>query len=131
MFVVLFVCLATRNRKKATFKVEGVSHDMRINGLKYHIITNYGDEVSAVDASCIVLVFEGKVLPCSSNLEQCDVKEGSVLYLGVLSYNDEMYQDDIAGSICDDGPAPPELGFAGSILVGGGNNNSSDQQKAK
>lgn len=123
--------IARRIQKKSTFKVEGVSYSTQVNGLKYHIASNYGKEVEGHEALSIVLVYDKKVLRGEDTLEQCNVVEGSTLYLGIL--NDERYLALLASELEDNNVPYSEAGFAGSILVGGTNvnkdNNGNDNNE--
>lgn len=124
------IFIASRIRKKNIFEVENVSYTTQVCGLKYHISSNYRKEVDKHDPACMVLVFENKVLQDESTLGKCGVKEGSTVYLGILSA--ERYQYSFISDLDSNVSSRPEAGFAGSILVGtsgdkkGNNNNGGD-----
>lgn len=124
MFLFLFF-VARRIQKRSTFDVEGVSYSTQVNGLKYHIASNYGKEVENYNALSIVLVFDKKVLRNEDTLEQCNVVEGSMLYLGLLS--DERYYALLASELENSTVPYSEAGFAGSILVGTSNVGKNDK----
>lgn len=105
--------------------MEGVSYSTQVNGLKYHISSNYGKEVENYNALSIVLVFDKKVLRNEDTLEQCNVVEGSTLYLGLLS--DERYYALLASELENSTVPYSEAGFAGSILVGTSNVSKNDK----
>lgn len=109
----------TRNSQKAPVKrhkIEGISHDFIVSGLKMMIEMNYPNTFKNPSGYPLTLIFNGAVMDDeNAPLSKYDVREGSEIYLVLIKPQ----------PVKQEFPSPPQKktqehnGFSGSVLLGG------------